>query len=157
MPDPTFIESATARIRKTTDYLEVAFKPADSTLPVFVRVPLLTDLGGFRPNTNTVRKQTFVDANGQTPTLVAIINEGGNIQFSTAGNSKDSTFVGLLKSSKSGNPVLYKAHYGDITVQGQAKVADGGRQGGAQDIPDWQFTLEAETASYVDAEGNLIA
>ncbi|MCY1703634.1 hypothetical protein [Deinococcus sp. SL84] len=158
-PDPTFSTNANASTRRQKDFLELAFKPADATAPVFFRVPLLSELGGFQPQTNVARKPTFVDANSEMTTLVAVINEGGSIQFATAANSADPTFKSLLKASKNGDPALYKAHYASagVTIQGEAAVQDRGMQGGATDIPEWGFTLEAIKAKYLDAAGQVIA
>lgn len=158
-PDPTFSTNANASTRRQKDFLELAFKPDGAASPVFVRMPLLSELGGFQPQTNVARKPTFVDAQGKLTTLVAIMNEGGNIQFAIATNSSDANFKALLKAAKNGDPVLYKAHYASagVTIQGQAAVQDRGMQGGATDIPDWGFTLEAMSADYLDATGAVIA
>ncbi|MFC6617996.1 hypothetical protein [Deinococcus radiophilus] len=159
-PDPTFSANTSAAIRRDKDYLELAFQPAvQGGAVTFARVPLLSELGGFQPQTNVARKPLFVDADGKTRTLVAIMNEGGNIQFAVAANSSDPTFKAVLKASKEGKSVLYKAHYASsgVTIQGEAAVQDRGMQGGATDIPEWGFTLEAMAAEYLDAAGAVIA
>lgn len=157
--DPTFSANAAATTRRQKDYLEIAFAPAEGSTPaVFARVPLVSELGGFQPQSNTNRKPLYVDAEGQLRTLVAIIKEGGSIQFSLASTDLDPTFRKLLAAANKGAAVLYKAHYAStgVTIQGEAALQDRGQQGAANDIPDWGFTLEAISAAYIDSKGELI-
>ena len=156
-PEPTFNTNEQAAETRVADYLEIAFQPATSGgATVFERVPLATELQGFQPNRNVVRKDAYQEADGSEVSLVAVIGAGGNIQFNTA--SKAAMRDRILEASVKGQTVLFKAHYDSagVGVWGAARVVDRGIQGGRNDIPDWGFTLEASKAQYVNAAGELI-
>lgn len=156
-PEPTFTANSATAATRVNDYIQVAFQPEVEADPVvWERVPLTTDLQGFVPNRTVVRKEAFADADGTARVLVAMINNGGSIQFNTA--SKAAIRNRLLAASEKGEPVLFKANYVSAAIQfwGSGKINDRGIQGGRNDIPDWGFTIEAEEAKMVDATGNLI-
>lgn len=160
-PAPTleFNENVDATIRRQRDWLEIGFREdASSTAGTFLRVPLLAELQGYQPQTNSQRLPLYVDGEGRLRTLVAMMNEGGNIQFSTASNTANATFTRLLRAASRGETVLYRAHYESmaLTIQGEGKLQDRGIQGDATAIPQWGFTLEAMSADYVDSEGTVI-
>jgi hypothetical protein len=156
--DPTYPTLNNVSTRRTQDYLEVAIKPDSGTTVVWVRVPLLSDLGPFTPDVQTTDKPLFVEADGTVPTLKSSTNNGGTISFATASHSTNAVFKAMLKAAAAGTPLVYKAWYKslEVRIQGQATLSDRGMQGGSTDIPDWGFDLRCITAQYVDSTGELI-
>lgn len=155
--EPTFNTNEQEASTRVKDNLKLAFPTTAPTDPVaWEQIPLTTELQGFQPNRQVVRKEAFVEADGQEVSLVAIIGAGGNIQFNTA--SKAALRDKILAHSQAGSTVLFKANYVSAGVQvwGAAKINDRGVQGGRNDIPDWGFTLEASKAKYVNAAGEDI-
>lgn len=158
--DPTFDTSAETQVRRVGDYLEVGFQPALATDPVvMVRVPMASDVGGFTPNVTTARRDLFRSASGQDVSLVAAIVAGGGLPFETAAPISNATYKGLLRAARRGSQIVWRVTYGSrggLKVQGRARVTDRGVQGGIGDISAHGFTVEAETADYIDEAGNVI-
>ncbi|AFZ67573.1 hypothetical protein [Deinococcus peraridilitoris] len=156
--EPTF--STTNATTRDIDKLLVGFKPAVSGDPiVFVQVPLISELGGFQPNSNVNRKKLYIQPDGTKRSLVNISVDGGSIQFSMASDASNATFKNLLNAASKGQPVVYKAVYASANIQvwGESAIQDRGMQGGAQDFPDWAFTLETLSSQYVDMAGNTLS
>lgn len=143
---PTYNPDLEASSRRSAK-LEISF---NLSAPEFVRVPSADEIGGWTPQTNVNRLPLFEEADGAQNTVVAVVENGGTLQFSTAAPSSNATVTKMFASRN--KTVLYRYTGADgLQVTGQSKLMYRGEQGAVQDVPRYGWALETVTATITPA------
>lgn len=147
MPDLTYQETLNVATREKAK-LRIALDPTASPL-VYIVVPVVQNLGGFRRNPTVNRQDLFADASGQPQEAVTVKHKLGPQSVTIAGSPKAVAIQQLITKggpdgAPKGNAVM--AEYTDaqgMVHQGQALWLFLGEAGaGPADTTAYEFTLE---------------